>query len=118
MTNKSKPRRLSETVIPGQDYEDKVKLDDVLDRDVLILSFDLAEGDKQYAKVNVETGEVEVRDYLNIQIDDDGLLKTFCTGAIPIIKVLAALRVKINSGEAELPVIACFKKEGKTYTVQ
>lgn len=118
MTSPSKPRRLSETVVPGKDYEDKVKIDDILDRDVLILSFETAEGDKQYAKVNPETGEIEVRDYLNIQIEDDGMLKTFCTGAIPITKVLFALQEKLIAGEAELPLLAAFRREGRTYVVE
>jgi len=30
MTDKKKPRRLSETVIPGKDYAEKVKLESIL----------------------------------------------------------------------------------------
>jgi hypothetical protein len=117
MSDKSKPRRLSEAVVPGRDYEAKVKISDILDRDVLLLSFEIAEGSQEFAKVDPDTGEVVSRDYWNIAVDDGGSLKTFSTGAIPIDKVLKALRAKIEVGEAELPLLAMFRKEGRTFTI-
>jgi len=117
MSDKSKPKRLSETVQAGRDYEAKVKLSDVLDRDVLLLAFEIAEGSQEFAKIDPDTGEIVSRDYWNIAVADGDKLLTFSTGAIPIDKVLRALLVKIESGEAELPLVAMFKKEGRTYTI-
>jgi len=117
MTDKSKPRRLSETVMPGRDYEAKVKVGDVLDRDILLLNFEIAEGSQEFAKIDPDTGEIVSRDYWNIAVADGDKLLTFSTGAIPIDKVLRALQVKIEAGEAELPLVAIFRKEGRTYTI-
>lgn len=117
MSDNPKPKRLSETVVPGKDYEAKVKVSDILDRDVLLLGFEIAEGSQEFAKIDPDTGEIVSRDYWNIVVADDGALKTFSTGAIPIDKVLRALQVKIEAGEAELPLVATFKKEGRTYTI-
>lgn len=118
MTDQKKPRRLSDTVIPGKDYEAKVSVDDILGQDVLITGVSKAEGDPQYAKVDPETGELISRDYWNVKalLDDKAL--TFSVGAIPVNKVLSALQSKLDSGEAELPVLATFRKEGRTYIVE
>lgn len=117
MNENQKPRRLSETVVPGRDYEAKVKISDTLDHDVLLLNFGIAEGSAEFAKVDPDTGEIVSRDYWNIVVDDDGKLLTFSTGAIPIDKVLRALQSKIESGEVALPLVAVFKKEGRTFTI-
>ena len=118
MTNKSKPRRLSETVIPGKDFADKRKIDDVLDREVLILAAEKVPGSKKFAKVDEETGELIIRDYWNIIVQDGDDKVTFSTGAIPIGKVLVALVRKIDTGEAEFPLLATFSKQGETYVVR
>jgi hypothetical protein len=126
MTEKSKPRRLSETVIPGQDYAAKIKIKDILGQDVVITSFEKVMGSPEFSIVDEETGEVisrdywrEVisRDYWNVEVEADGKTFTFSTGAVPINKVLTALQAKIDNGEADLPLLATFSKEGRTYVV-
>lgn len=117
MTEKQKPRRLSETVVAGTDYAAKVKISDVLDHDVVIVEIEAVSGSKEFALIDPDTGEITVRDYWNVIVDDGGVVKTFSTGAVPIDKVLRSLQAKIDSGEAELPLIACFKKEGRTFVV-
>lgn len=117
MTDKSKPRRLSETVIPGVDYAEKVGIKDVLDREVVILSITKVPGSPEFAIVDEATGEVILRDYWNVEIEDDGKLFTFSTGAVPINKKFDALQLKLDSGEAELPLLATFSKSGRTYIV-
>ena len=118
MTDKSKPRRLSETVIPGKDYADKREIKDILDKEVLILSIVKAEGAPEYAKVDPDTGELINRDYWNVEIGVDNLVFTFSIGAIPVDKVLTVLQEKIDTGEAELPLLATFRKSGRTYIVE
>ena len=118
MTDKSKPRRLSETVIPGVDYADKKKLADILDREVVILSIEKVAGSAEFALVDPDTGEIISRDYWNIEVEDEGMIITFSTGAVPINKVLTALQDKIENGLAELPLLATFRKQGRTYIVE
>ena len=118
MTKEHKPRRLSETVIPGKDYADKREIKDILNKEVLILSVSKAEGAPEYQKVDPETGEVINRDYWNIEVGVDDLVFTFSVGAIPVDKVLTVLQEKLNSGEAELPLLATFRKSGRTYIVE
>ena len=118
MTGKKKPRRLSETVIPGKDYADKKKLADILDREVVILSIEKVEGSPEFALVDQETGEIVTRDYWNVEVEDEGMIVTFSTGAVPIDKVLTALQGKIEEGLAELPLLATFRKQGRTYIVE
>ena len=118
MTEKSKPRRLSDTVVPGEDYPAKVGIDDILDREVIILSIEKTKGSKEFALVDPDTGELIIRDYWNVEIDLDALLYTFSTGAVPVNKVLTCLQEKLDSKEAKLPLLATFRKQGRTYIVE
>jgi len=118
MTDKSKPRRLSETVIPGQDYAEKVKIKDILDQEVVILNIEKTEGSPEFALVDPGTGEIVNRDYWNVEVELDNKIVTFSTGAIPVNKVLTALQSKLDTGEAELPLLATFRKSGRTYIVE
>ena len=118
MTDKSKPRRLSETVIPGVDYADKKKIGDILDQEVVILSIEKVKGSAEFALVDPETGEIIIRDYWNIEVEVDELTFTFSTGATPIDKVLSALQEKLDTQEAALPLLATFHKVGRTYTIE
>lgn len=118
MADKAKPRRLSETVIPGEDYADKKNINDILDHDVLILDIEKVEGSPEFAKVDLDTGEMVTRDYWNVTVQDKNKTITFCTGAIPIDKVLTALQAKLSTGEVELPLLASFHKSGRTYVVE
>lgn len=118
MTDKPKPRRLSEAVIPGQDYAAKVKMQDILGQDVLITGIEKVPGSPEFSFVDEDTGEVVSRDYWNVDIEVDSKVLTFSTGAVPVNKVLTALQEKLANGEAELPLIARFRKEGRTYVVE
>jgi hypothetical protein len=118
MTDKSKPRRLSETVVPGQDYAAKIKIKDILGQDVLVTGIEKVPGSPEFSFVDEETGEVVSREYWNIEVRADDKSFTFSTGAVPINKVLSALQEKIANGEAELPLLATFRKEGRTYVVE
>lgn len=117
MTEKSKPRRLSETVIPGKDYAAKVKIDAILDKEVLILEAEKVAGSAEFALVDPETGEIVTRDYWNVVVLLGKDTFTFSTGAVPINKVLTALQLKLDAGAAELPLTATFSKQGRTYIV-
>ena len=113
-----KGNRLSEVVVAGVDYPAKVKMAEVFDHDVLLLRFSVAESTEQPKKVDPETGELIPQEYYNIDVDDGGVLKTFSTGAQPIAKVLGALQRKIDTGEAELPLVCTFRQEGRTYVIE
>jgi len=117
MTDKKKPRRLSETVVPGVDYADKKKIGDILGQEVVILNIEKVRGSPEFALVDEETGEIVLRDYWNIVVEVGGEIATFSTGAVPIDKVLSALQAKLDAGEASLPLLATFNKSGRTYTV-
>lgn len=117
MTDKPRPRRLSDTVVPGQDYAAKVKIDTLLGSEVLITGMEKVRGSPEFSFVDEETGEVISRDYWNVEVVVDGKLFTFSTGAVPVNKVLTALQHKLDTGEAELPLLATFRKEGRTYVV-
>ncbi|TEU17336.1 MAG: hypothetical protein E3J21_08620 [Anaerolineales bacterium] len=117
MTEKHKPRRLSERVIPGKDYADKKKIDDILDVDLLILRIEKVPGSAEFALVDPDTSEIVIRDYWNVEVESNGLIFTFSTGAVPINKVFTALQEKLDTGEVELPLIASFHKSGRTYIV-
>lgn len=118
MTDKSKPRRLSDTVKPGKDFAAKVKIAAILDREVLITGIEKVSGSPEFSLVDPDTGEIVSRDYWNVTVASKDGIFTFSTGAVPIDKVLAALQVKLDSGEAELPLLATFRKEGRTYVVE
>lgn len=118
MTDKSKPRRLSDTLKPGQDYAAKVKIGEILDREVLITGMEKVSGSPEFSLVDPDTGEIVSRDYWNVEVGIDTSTFTFSTGAGPIDKVLTALQRKIDTGEASLPLLATFRKEGRTYVVE
>jgi len=118
MTDKSKPRRLGDIVKPGEDFEAKIEIKQVLGEEVLILGIEKAEGAPEYQKVDPETGEITNRDYWNVSIEHEGLLYTFSCGAIPVNKVFTRLQEKVANGEAEFPLLATFRKEGRTYIVE
>lgn len=117
MTDRPKPRRLSDIVVPGEDFEAKIEIKDVLNQEVVITKISKAEGAPEYQKTDPDTGEVVNRDYWNVSVELDGKLYTFSCGAIPVNKSLSALQEKIDDGLAELPVLATFSKEGRTYVV-
>ena len=110
--------KLSDVVIAGRDYPAKVKIAEVLDHEVLLLGFEKATSVETAPVVDPETGEVTYREYYNVNVDDGDVLKTFSTGAKPIAKVLNALQQKIDTGEAELPLMCIFRKEGRTYVIE
>jgi len=118
MTEKPKPRRLSETVIPGKDFAAKVKIDMILDQEVVILNIEKVSGSPEFALADPETGEIITRDYWNITVALDESILTFSCGAIPVNKVFDALQTKMDSKEAELPLLATFRKSGRTYIVE
>lgn len=113
-----KPKRLSDVVVAGVDYPAKVKITEVLDHEVLLLGFDVAISVDIAPDIDPETGEITPREYYNIRVDDNDVLKTFSTGAIPIVKVLRSLEQKVAQGEAELPLLCSFRKEGRTYVIE
>ena len=118
MADKSKPRRLSDIVKPGEDFEAKIEIKQILGDEVTLLGIEKAEGAPEYQKIDPDTGEVVNRDYWNVSIEHKGKLYTFSCGAIPVNKVLTRLQEKIANGEAELPLLATFRKEGRTYIVE
>lgn len=118
MADKPKTPRLSDVVEPGRDFTAKVEIKHVLNQEVAILGIEKAEGAPEFQKIDPETGEVINRDYWNVEVELGGKLLTFSCGAIPVNKSLTALQRKLDSGEAELPVLATFRKEGRTYVVE
>jgi len=118
MTDKTKPRRLSDIVKPGEDFEAKIEIKQILGQEILVTGFEKAEGAPEYQKVDPETGEISSRDYWNISVELDGRMYTFSCGAIPVDKLLSVLKDKLANGEAELPLLATFRKEGRTYVVE
>lgn len=118
MSEKLKNRRLSDMVVAGKDYADKKKLGDVLDREVLILAVEKVSGSPEFALVDPDTGEIVTRDYWNVTVEDKDSVITFSTGAVPVDKVFTALQRKLDSGEVELPLLATFRKQGRTYVVE
>lgn len=117
MTEKSKPRRISDIVVPGVDFAEKIKIDQILDHLVLITAIEKVSGSPEFALVDPETGEVISRDYWNVEMELDEKFYTFSTGAVPINKVLTSLQAKLDARLAEFPVLATFRKEGRTYVV-
>jgi hypothetical protein len=117
MTDKKKPQRITDVVQPGVDFAAKIKITEILGQEVLITNIDKVEGSPEFNQVDPETGEVVSRDYWNVEIILNDLEYTFSTGAVPIDKVLAAAKEKIEKGMADYPLIATFNKSGRTYTV-
>lgn len=112
MTEQRKVRRLSDIKKPGRDYPAKVKIADVLDQEVEITDFDHVIIMKNVELPTGEKMEVEEANYYNVTVKDRELIKTFSTGAQPIVKVLAIL------AKDDLPLLATFRKAGQTYTVE
>jgi hypothetical protein len=96
-------RKLTDVMVAGVDYPAKVKIEEVLDHEVLLISFDIAK--------DPQSG----RTYWNLTVDDSGVKKVFSTGAVPLDKVLTGLLLKLEKGDAELPLLCTIEKEGNTY---
>ena len=105
-------KRLSDVVVPGRDYPAKVKIDEVLDHDVMLLGFINVVIMKEVKTAGGERVEVEDANYWNIEVDDGGVIKTFSTGATQIVNVLRAL------DKSELPLLCQFEKQGRNYVVK
>lgn len=112
MAGEQKPRRLSEVAVAGRDYPAKVKIEEVLDHEVLLTDFDHV---VIHDDVELEDGSkarVERANYYNVVVEDGEVIKTFSTGAQPITKILVIL------DKADLPLLATFRKQGQTYIVE
>jgi len=114
----SPSRRLSDLVKPGRDYEAKVKIIEVLDHEVMVMGVDHVIIMKEVQLKDGSKEEIEDANYYNVKVDDGGTLKTFSTGAQPIVKVLIALEKLEKTGEEVFPFIAIFRKEGQTYIIE
>lgn len=112
MTEQRKVRSLSDVVVAGRDYPAKVTIKDVLDHEVLMTGFTNVIIMKEVITAEGEKVEVEDANYWNIDVDDNSVLKTFSTGAVPIAKILARL------DEDYLPLLCTFRKQGRTYVVE
>jgi hypothetical protein len=117
MTDQKERRSISDIVVPGIDFAEKVKIDHVIGKQVDIVEIEKVTGSPEFSVVDEETGEVITRDYWNVECLLDGKRYTFSTGAMPIDKVLSSLQTKLDNGEADLPLFATFRKEGRTYTI-
>lgn len=105
-------KRLSDKVIPGRDYPAKVKIEELLDHEVLMLDFTNVVIMKDVVTSDGEKLEVEDANYWNVNVDDAGTLKTFSTGATQIVSILKIL------DKADLPLLCEFSKEGRNYVVK
>jgi hypothetical protein len=105
-------KRLSDVVVAGRDYEAKVKITEVLDHEVLMTGFDHVIIQKEVTLPDGTKADIEDANYYNVKVDDGGVLKTFSTGAQPIVKVLEVL------DKEDLPLLCTFHKEGQTYVVE
>lgn len=112
MTEQRKPRRLSDVKKAGRDYPAKVKITEVLDHEVLITDFDHVVILDNVELPDGSKAEVERANYYNVTVHDKDVIKTFSTGAQPIVKILAIL------AREDLPLLATFRKEGQTYIVE
>jgi len=112
MAEQRKIKRLSDVLLAGRDYEAKVKITEVLDHEVLLTDFLNVVITKDVVTAEGEKVEVEDANYWNVAIDDAGVLKTFSTGAVPIVKVLQVLN------KEQLPLLCTFRKQGRTYIVE
>lgn len=105
-------KRLSDVLIPGRDYEAKVKIDEILDHEVLLTGFVNVVIMKEVVTPDGEKVEVEDSNYWNVMVDDADVKKTFSTGAVPIVKVLSVL------DKEDLPLLCTFRQQGRTYIVE
>uniref|UniRef100_A0A6H1ZV65 Uncharacterized protein n=1 Tax=viral metagenome TaxID=1070528 RepID=A0A6H1ZV65_9ZZZZ len=105
-------RKLGDVVIAGRDYPAKVKILEVLDHEVVITDFDHVVIQDEKPNTDGELVKVVTADYYNVIVDDNDVLRTFSTGAQPIVKILDVL------DKDDLPLLATFHKEGQTYVVK
>jgi len=112
MAEGRKAQKLSDVVIAGRDYAAKVKIVEVLDHEVLMTNFCNVVIMKDVVTAEGEKIEAEDANYWNVDVDDNGVLKTFSTGAVPIVKVLERLDKDM------LPLLCTFRKQGRTYIVE
>ena len=112
MTEERRIRKLSDVAVAGRDYPAKVKITELLDHEVLITDFDQVIITENVELPDGEKVEVEKANYYNLTVEDGEVIKTFSTGAQPIVKILAIL------DKADLPLLATFSKSGQTYIVQ
>lgn len=107
-----KKRRLSDLVKAGVDYPAKVKITDVLDVEVEVIDFKRVTIMKEVTLKDGTKDEVVDADYYNVVVKDKGLIKTFSTGAVPIMNVLGGI------DKDELPAWTTFSKKGQTYVTR
>jgi hypothetical protein len=80
-----------------------------VDHVIIMKEVKLSDGSKE---------EIEDANYYNVKVDDGGILKTFSTGAQPIVKVLIALEKLEKTGQEVFPFLATFRQEGNTYVIE
>lgn len=107
----SPSKRLSDVKVAGRDYPAKVKIDEVLGHDVMLTKLDHVVIVKEVELPDGTKTEAIDADYYNVVVDDNGVIKTFSTGATQIVNILESLDT------ADLPLICEFGKEGRCYVV-
>jgi hypothetical protein len=107
-----KIRRLSDVKVAGRDYPAKVKIDELLDHEVLLTNFDHVVIMKDVKLPDGTKAEVEDANYYNVTVEDGEIIKTFSTGATQIINILQSLT------KEDLPLLCEFSKEGRSYVVR
>lgn len=111
MADPKRVRRLSEVKVAGRDYPAKVKIDEVLGKEVLLVKFDHVQIIKEVELPDGSKVEAVDADYYNVVIEDGEAIKTFSTGATQIISILESL------DKEDLPLLCEFSKEGRSYVV-
>lgn len=112
MVDPKRVRKLSEVAVAGRDYPAKVKILEVLEHEVFLVSFEHVVIHDEVVTEFGEKVKVERANYFNVDVEDGEIKKTFSTGAVPICKILAILDKK------DLPLLCTFRKEGQTYIVE
>jgi len=105
-------KKLSDVVIAGRDYPAKVKIKEVLDHEVLLTDFEHVVIRNEKPDSDGVLVKVVDADYYNVVVEDGDVIKTFSTGAKPIVVILAQLN------KDQLPLLCTFKAEGQTYVVK
>lgn len=111
-------KRLKDVVIAGRDYPAKVKIEEILDHEVLMTKFDHVVIVKEVQLKDGTTEEAIDADYYNIVVEDGETIKTFSTGATQIVNVMEKLTLMEKAGESPLPCIVTFRKEGRVYLIE
>ena len=106
-----RPRKLSDVKKAGRDYPAKVKIDEILDHEVLMTKFTHVVILKTVKDKEGKEIEVEDANYYNVTVEDGEVIKTFSTGATQIINILESL------DKEDLPLLCWFSKEGRSYVV-